>query len=322
MLWLTASGCLSAVHVENIKPPTAGDFPRTVAVLPFTFDRNIPVDERPHRLLRRTFFNHFSYLGYGDQPLRETDQRVAKTGFSRLAPHVPLNIGELRRALGVDAVVRGHVLEANNFTGGIYAETRIKAALEMVDLRTGEILWKTEHQELTSSGITNLTVLELVQDEIDNSHVAEAYRKVAETFVLKVMEQLPDPAEFLRAEVKAPKIASFQANVPPSRTLRPYETIWASLEGEPGLTASFDLGGWKAGVPMQELTPGSYVGHYQIKPGDPLASTLVIGRLQNKEGVATRRIYRGVPAENNKTPQTSFGLLEKASRVQPPSATF
>ncbi len=285
-------GCGGAQVQVNEFSGGAERFPESVAVLPFSVDSEAPEDQRPHRLLREMFFNHFSYLGYTDLPLKDVDKKLADAGYPDADAIDKLTAAELRNILGVDAVVRGRLLDANNFTGGIYSETRIKARLEMLDLNTGETLWETEHHEYTTSGLTTLTLVDMVQDQLDNAKVREAYSNIAEMFCLKVLDKIPDPARYRAEHLKLPSIKIFHANVENPGSLKPYEIVRVFMTGSTGLQASFDLGARQTGIAMEEKTPGYYSGRYQIKPADQLDGVQIIGRLANPEGVSSRAIYR------------------------------
>ncbi|MBI4388892.1 MAG: DUF799 family lipoprotein, partial [Nitrospinae bacterium] len=134
-----------------------------MAVLPFTHEMDLADGAQCSSILRQVFFNYFGYLGYTDMPLDEVNRRLSLAGFNSPNQAADMSMAQIRDALGVDAVVRGHVLDANNFTGGLYAETRIKAALKMIDLKNGHTLWETEHQEWDNSSILTLTVVDTIQ---------------------------------------------------------------------------------------------------------------------------------------------------------------
>lgn len=297
----------SSVQVEVYKYPSADYFPRTVAVLPFTYDKTIPLQESPHSILRQEFFKYFSYLGYTDMPLEEVNNRLHKAGY-KLQDATNMNIKQLRDALGVDAVIRGHVLEANNFTGGVYAETRIRALIRMVDLNRSEIMWETDHQELDNTSILALTVVDTIQDQIGNANTQGAFTKVAESFALKVLEAIPDPAELRGANIHLPKIYSIQADI---GTKKPSsnDVVRVSITGEPGLSASFDIGGWKTSVPMVEKKAGYYEGAYQVNAQDQMADTLIVASLKDKSGLIGKKFFKTAKkpittaAKNNEKPE-------------------
>ena len=168
--------------------------PNTVAVLPFTLAGPTPEGVPVHRLFRECFFNYFSYLGYVDVPLETIDYKLHAAGMKKYKEVLGFSPEKLRDILAVDAVIKGQVLETNNFTGGIHAETSIKAKIEMIDLRTGETLWETEHKERIYSGILSPNFVEIIQDQMDNAKVQQALYKTAEMFSIGIMMKIPDPA--------------------------------------------------------------------------------------------------------------------------------
>ena len=169
--------------------------PRSVAILPFTLEKPVNGNEKvsPHDLFRACFYNYFSFLGYVDVPLGIIDSKLSDAGLTENKKILEMSPEKLREILGVDAVIRGRVLSANNFTGGIHAETSIKAKINMLDLRTGDVLWETEHTESTYSGILSPTIVEIIQDQMDNVKVQQAYLKTAEIFSISLMKEIPDP---------------------------------------------------------------------------------------------------------------------------------
>ena len=149
------SGLLGGCGAVDLKIRKTLDYPnshpKTVAILPFTLAGSTPEGVPAHKLFRECFFNYFSYLGYVDIPLETIDSKLQAAGILKFKKVFELSPEKLRDILGVDAVVKGQVLDTSNFTGGIHAETSIQAKIEMLDLRTGEILWETKHTESTYS---------------------------------------------------------------------------------------------------------------------------------------------------------------------------
>ncbi len=289
------SGCGSAKVRVSQNSDNPATFPKKVAVLPFTVEPTIHEEEFPHIIFREVFFNNFSYLGFTDLPLDEVDQRLYNAGVppenaSKLRPR------ELKRIFGVDAVVRGHVLEANNFTGGIHAETLIGAKLEMLDLNTEETVWEVEHTEVSYSGIATPTIVDIIQEQMENAKVQQAYYKTAEVFCQKILKQIPDPADTRLGEVRPPVIKSIETNIRPNKNLKENDLIRVILRGQPGLTATFDIGSWRTHIPMEEVEVGVYSGSYRIRKGDRVASAFIIGTLRNKRGLASKKYYKAVMA--------------------------
>jgi hypothetical protein len=267
------------------------DYPETVAVLPFSYDSAIEDGNYTRSILRRVFLNYFSYLGYNDLPLDTVDLKlepVIKTGVTIN----DISNGQLMKILGVDAVIRGHIINSTNFTAGIYAETSIEAKLEMIDLRTNKVLWDTEHMELASSGIGTLSLVDMIEDQTINSEAGVAYHQVAESFALKILAKIPDPASLRYNEIRLPRITSVEANIKGSNKLQPGDLIYVSMEGEPALAGHFDIGSFKTGIPMKEVSSGLYTGSYRIKKGDLIDGALIITSLTNKKGLTAKKFYK------------------------------
>ena len=267
------------------------DYPETVAILPFSYNSVVEEGKYTRPILRETIFNYFSYLGYNDLPLNMVNLKlepIMKTGVTV----DDITNDQLMKILGVDAVIRGHVINATNLTAGIYAETSIEAKLEMIDLRTDAVLWDTKHTELNSSGIVTPSLVDMIHDQTENSNVDKAYHRVAESFALKVLAKIPDPASLRHKEIRLPRIESVEANIKGNNKLQPNDLVYVSMEGESALTAHFDIGSFKTGVPMKEISPGLYTGSYRIEKGDLIDGSLIIASLSNKKGLTAKKFYK------------------------------
>ncbi len=63
------------------------------------------------------------------------------------------------------------------------------------------------------------------------------------------------------------------------------DTIEVTLIGDSGNTAIFDLGDLKKNLPMQEVSPGRYVGIYRVGEKDQFSNLAIIGHLEDQHGV-------------------------------------
>ena len=297
LIWLVLSallviGCGTAKVKIHQHVDSDAAYPKTVAVLPFSVNLEIAEGKRPHRILRKVFSNFFSYLGYTDLPLDKVDRKLARLIKTGVNP-ADLPNDQLRKILETDAVIRGHVIDATNYTGGVYAETSIQAKIELVDLRSGEVLWETEHTELNSSGIAAPGVVDLINEQIENYEIKKAYHKAAESFAVKVLGQVPDPASTRQNSVRLPRIVSIETNIRARNQLKPNDLIYVSLRGDAGLTAYFDIGSFKSYLPMKEVSPGLYTGSYRIQKGDQLGNgALIIGCLKDNQGLTAKKFYK------------------------------
>ena len=132
----------------------------------------------------------------------------------------------------------------------------------------------------------------MIKGQTANSEIKEAYQKVAESFILKVLEKIPDPSRVRQNEVHLPNIKSVETNIEGNSILQSNDLIYVSMQGDPGLTAHFDIGSFKTGLVMKEVSPGLYTGSYRVKKGDQIGSTLILASLTNKEGLTAKKFYK------------------------------
>ena len=132
----------------------------------------------------------------------------------------------------------------------------------------------------------------MIRGQTANSEVKEAYYKVAESFILKVLEKVPDPARIRQSEVHLPRILSIEANIHGNSKLKANDLIYVSMKGESGLNAHFDIGSFKTHIIMKEVSPGLYTGSYRIKKHDHIENALIIGSLTSKKGLVAKKFYK------------------------------
>lgn len=111
----------------------------TVAVLPFY---NATNDVGGAMGLREEFQRRLAGRHYSFMPLKEVDQVLLDRMGITLGDQLELTIAvELGKALGVDGLVYGYVLNFDNVTTGVYNVKKVRAAFKLVDARTGSVIW-------------------------------------------------------------------------------------------------------------------------------------------------------------------------------------
>jgi hypothetical protein len=173
------------------------NYPLSVAILPFSVNKEIAIEEQPHIIFRDVFFLYFSYLGYTDMALENVDKKLLATGLSLLNEEglVKTHLySRLKEILGVDAIIMGHISDATNMTGGLHAQTTMSVKLKMIDLRHETPLWDAELTEMSYAGVASPTIIDIIKDQIDNANVQQAYYRLAESLSIKVVNEIPDPA--------------------------------------------------------------------------------------------------------------------------------
>jgi PBP1b-binding outer membrane lipoprotein LpoB len=136
--------------------------PKTVAILPFNSligegriegSRSLfntmtgRSEDHPELLaarMRRSFFGQFSQLEFDHVKLSRIDRMLQKEGldsWEKLRSASPQHLGELLKA---DALVFGEVTHFDYYYALLYTQLAVGLSMEMVETKTGEILWRVE----------------------------------------------------------------------------------------------------------------------------------------------------------------------------------
>jgi hypothetical protein len=143
-----------------VSPTLSDKPPQTVAVLPFhslvgngrvegsrflfnLFNRK--EGEQPRLLeesMRRAFFGQFAQLEFDHVKMSQVDRALKKEeldSWERMRAASPQRLGEL---LGADALIFGQVTHFDYYYAFLYTQLAVGLSLEMVDAKSGGILWK------------------------------------------------------------------------------------------------------------------------------------------------------------------------------------
>jgi hypothetical protein len=134
--------------------------PRTVAVLPFrsvvgegriegsrslftslTGRKKNPAGSISEKM-RRAFFGQFSQLEFDHVKLSRVDKILKKEeldSWEKIRSFPPQVLGEI---LGADALVFGQVTHFDYYYGFLYSQLAVGLSMEMLDSKTGQVLWK------------------------------------------------------------------------------------------------------------------------------------------------------------------------------------
>jgi len=136
--------------------------PQTVAILPFRsligegriegsrFLFNFLTGrkkENPQSLeeaMRRSFFGQFAQLEFDHVKLSRVDRilkREELNSWEKMRSSPPENLGRL---LGADALIFGQVTHFEYYYAFLYSQLAVGLSVEMVDAKSGEILWKVQ----------------------------------------------------------------------------------------------------------------------------------------------------------------------------------
>jgi len=161
IILILLAGCADKPPVAYQALTTAvvhGDFPRSVAVLPFNdhTDTNGIAE-----LVRTSFYGHLSCLPYRDVELQSIDNLLRRHNLDTRKKLYDIPVTKLGRILGCDALVYGDVTEFQRVFAGIYSSMNLGAGIQIWDARTGRKLWSDEYTSQCREGGVPLTLIDL-----------------------------------------------------------------------------------------------------------------------------------------------------------------
>jgi hypothetical protein len=134
--------------------------PKTVAVLPFRsqigegrveaseelfnfLSRKDPAQPEPiGERMRRAFFGQFAQLEFDHVKISRIDRTLRREGldtWDKMKSLSPERLGELMEA---EAVIFGEVTHFDYYYAFLYSQLAVGLTLEMVDTRSGDVLWR------------------------------------------------------------------------------------------------------------------------------------------------------------------------------------
>ncbi len=139
---LLSALCGCAGRRGEVAPEQAPAVPQSgprIAVAPM---ENLSNDLDASEIIRRAFVDEARGLGWNVAPTAESDRVLRETlGISYGGQLPSTTPGEVCRALGVEGVVYGDVLEWNKTTTGVYNSVSVRAEFRLYG-RNGALLWK------------------------------------------------------------------------------------------------------------------------------------------------------------------------------------
>ena len=145
LLAIGALGCVTSVPTTPEEPPDTDtfEFPRKVAILPFSNHTSSP-DAAP--LVRKMFYNFFSSLNYLDvEPTIVDDNLKSHSLFQQIVNNDPVSYRQIGDLLGVDAIITGEISSFGKRYALLYSETIAGLNVKMIDCNSEKTLWDMEH---------------------------------------------------------------------------------------------------------------------------------------------------------------------------------
>ena len=153
-----ATGCTLTVYENpylgvqyksnHIKMAVKSEY-KSIAVLPFF---NSEKFLHGSKFARRSFYGHLAASkNYDLIPMRKIDSILRKLPTKILYPE---NYKKLAKYIDADLFCYGWVEEQKNSYGVFYASTIVRVKIELLDTKTGEIVWEAnDERERTIGGI-------------------------------------------------------------------------------------------------------------------------------------------------------------------------
>ena len=177
-----------------------------IAVLPFTFAQESGAErEEAVKTLRESFGTAIERLrSYETIPSEEVDARLAEAGIARMDLD-GIDLQTIARITGADAVLYGNITRTRNLTLYVYSHTVYEGTFALMEAGTGDLLWYGHLWEGLRGGLfIDLFVVDMFIEEPKNKDLPEAYRRVSNAMVKKLIETIPERAAPIALSGEAP----------------------------------------------------------------------------------------------------------------------
>ena len=282
ILLFLLSACAASQQAEKKAEAVLSlkELPHYIAVLPFGNETDeIGLSGQ----VKKSFSNHFSSKPYNKIESYIVDEKVARLEKSTGKTIFEIPQKEAAEALDVDGLIYGKVTNFSKVYAVAYSQIGVEAEIWMVNAKTVEEIFRFRESARYHEGGIPLTPIGLIITAVSSAfNIREIQRvRVVNDLGWKLNEKIPAPAGF-KAEAR-PVIKEVVSNVKEG----PFgkgKVFNVAMDGEKGLVAMFEIGGFKKALPMKEIKDGQYLGEYLIVPGDNIKDAPVIATLRRSTG--------------------------------------
>ncbi|MFH2013271.1 MAG: GNA1162 family protein [Pseudomonadota bacterium] len=134
-------GCVPGIP-HTLVPDYQSKIPTSVAVLPV---QNETVDMDAPQLFRPKLLNIICYKGYVSPSVEEIDSKLAEKDIREAGQLNTMSPQEIGKLLNVDAVLYSTVTDWSTTFLVVYASIKVGARFQLIDTKTGEQLWESQH---------------------------------------------------------------------------------------------------------------------------------------------------------------------------------
>lgn len=151
ILWFSFSACTTDLQTKVSGNLDLLSHKQTIAILP------MEVGDKSQReaanMFRRTLYANLQESDFNLLEPYLVDGLLKKNGLNHPEKYLQLNPMHLGEILGVDAVLISRVNKIQRAYLVLHSSIELSVSLQMVDTRTGEILWRAEQTETDSQGL-------------------------------------------------------------------------------------------------------------------------------------------------------------------------
>ena len=285
------------------------ELPRIVAILPFGNETD-EVDISGQ--VRKSFSNHFSSKPYQKIEPYIVDEKIAQMEKSAGKTVFDISPTDAAKTLDVDGLLYGKVTDFKKVYALAYSQMGVEAEIWMVNAKTGEEVFRFKEAVRYHEGGVPLSPIGAIITAVSSAlNMREIQRvRVVNELGWKLNEKIPSPTGF--KVIARPLIKEVVSTVKEG----PFgkgKVFKVAMDGEKGLIAIFEIGGFKKALPMKEIKDGQYLGEYLAVPGDNIKDAPVSAYLRRSTGEESSFIdITGLLTIDTTPPPQAAGLNGRA----------
>ena len=166
--------------------------PKTVVIMPFD---NETKEEGIQKLVRKSFYNHFSSKKYHDFELNEIDRSLKILEDTSSRPWKEIPASSLAEFFHTDFIIYGQVKEFEKIFLGIYSQIALTVKIDMVEASTGEVVLSRTITKRSHEGGVPFSLFGIIPAALRSGlHMKEERTlQLADQLNQELVSQIPDP---------------------------------------------------------------------------------------------------------------------------------
>ena len=160
--------------------------------MPFDNDTQ---EQNLEKLVRKSFYNHFSSKKYHDFELNEVDRSLKILEDISSRPWKEIPVSSLGEFFHTDFIIYGQVKDFEKVFLGIYSQIALKVKIEMVEASTGEVVLSRTITKRSHEGGVPFSLFGIIPAALRSGlHMREERTlELANRLSRELVSQIPDP---------------------------------------------------------------------------------------------------------------------------------